>query len=129
MIVVDTSVWIDNLRNADTLATAKLRWVVQRHTVVLADIVLLELLQGARDDRHALALESHFRRFRIVNVLDEHLAVRASRNYRLLRSKGFTIRKTPDLILATYCIEHGLPLLHDDRDFEPAAAHLGLMVY
>lgn len=49
-------------------------------------------------------------------------------NYRALHTLGLTIRKAADLIIGTYCIEHGHTLLRDDRDFEPMRLHLGLWV-
>ena len=66
--------------------------------------------------------------FEIVPMLGEALAVQVARNYRALRAVGGAVRKTPDLIIGTYCIEHGHPLLHADRDLEPMREHLGLQV-
>jgi predicted nucleic acid-binding protein len=94
----------------------------------VGDLILLEVLQGVRNERHATQMEQYLRRFRIEGMLDEDLAVSAARNYRRLREKGVTIRKTADLIIGTFCIEYGYALLHDDRDFEPMAANLGLRV-
>ena len=73
-------------------------------------------------------MERWLRTFAILPMLDANLAVRAAQNYRLLRGRGITIRKTADIIIGTFCLDHGLPLLHDDRDFDPMAQHLGLAV-
>jgi predicted nucleic acid-binding protein len=73
-----------------------------------------------------MRIERSLRRFDVVTMLDGALAVRAAANYRLLRSRGITIRKTIDLIIGTFCIELGHRLLHDDRDFDPMVEHLGL---
>ena len=59
-------------------------------------------------------------------MLGMDIAIKASENYRTLRKKGITIRKTADVIIATFCIEHDLPLLFSDRDFDPFVKHLGL---
>jgi predicted nucleic acid-binding protein len=67
------------------------------------------------------------RRFEVVPLLDSDLAPRAARNYRTLRDKGITVRKTNDIIIGTFCIERGCSLLHDDRDFAPMEEHLGLV--
>jgi predicted nucleic acid-binding protein len=94
----------------------------------VGDIVLMEVLRGAYDERHAARLARDLRMFQVVAMLGETLAVQVARNHRLLRNRGITVRKTPDPIIGTYCIEHGHMLLHDDRDFEPMRMHLGLQV-
>lgn len=127
MILVDSSVWIAHLQGRDTIAVAKLRVAAAREPLLLGDLMLLEILQGARDDRHAARIERSLRAYQIVPLLDDELAVQAARNYRRLRDRGITIRKTADLIIGTYCIAHGHRLLHDDRDFRPMEQVLGLM--
>ena len=128
MILVDSSVWIARLRGRETAATAKLRALVAHEPLLIGDLILLEVLQGARDEAHAARIERDLRRYAVVPLLDDELAPRAARNYRTLRDLGVTIRKTADLIIGTYCIERGHTLLHDDRDFDPMQQHLGLRV-
>ena len=128
MIVVDSSVWIANLRNTVSEPVRVLRSLFEREVLLVGDIVLLEVLQGARDEAHAIRLAQDLNAFEIVPMLGTRVAVQAARNYRTLRSKGITIRKTVDLIIGTFCIEHGHTLLHEDRDFEPMREHLGLQV-
>lgn len=130
MIVVDSSVWIANLRNLDTAAVQSLRAVIDdgKEQVLVGDLILLEVLQGAHNEGHAARIEGNLRRFRVVPILDDKLAVQAARNYRMLRGIGVTIRKTIDVVIGTFCIVGGHSLLHDDRDFDPMAKHLGLQV-
>jgi predicted nucleic acid-binding protein len=128
VILVDSSVWIAHLRGRQTAATAKLGAAVAREPILIGDLILLELLQGAPDELHAARIERDLRRFAIVPLLDDALAPRAARNYRKLRNLGITIRKTADIIIGTWCIEHGHALLHDDHDFAPMELHLGLQV-
>lgn len=129
MIVVDSSVWIDNLRSVDSTAVRKLQALGPDDTeILIGDIILLEVLQGARDAPHAARIERSLRRFPIAPMLDADLAVRAAQNYRFLRSRGIMIRKTADLIIGTFCMARDHLLLHNDRDFEPMAAHLGLQL-
>ncbi len=130
MIVVDSSVWIANLRNLDTAAVQSLRAVIDdgKEQVLVGDLILLEVLQGARDEGHAARIEGNLRRFQVVPMLDDKLAVQAARNYRMLRGIGITIRKTIDVVIGTFCIADGHSLLHDDRDFDPMVRHLGLQV-
>jgi predicted nucleic acid-binding protein len=128
MIVVDSSVWIAHLRDMQIPAVAKLRGVIDPLDIIVGDIVLLEVLQGARDDAHAAAIERNLRQFEIAAMVDEAQAAPTARYYRLLRDRGITIRKTIDVIIGAYCLQHGCGLLHDDRDFEPMARYLGLRV-
>lgn len=127
MILVDSSVWIAHLRGSLTPATAKLEAAVNFEPILVGDLILLEILQGARDEPHAARIERGLRRFQIVPLLDADLAPRAARNYRRLRDMGITIRKTNDIIIGTFCIERGCSLLHDDRDFVAMEEHLGLV--
>jgi predicted nucleic acid-binding protein len=126
MILVDTSVWIAEIRGIQSAATAALAAFADRERLLIGDIILLEVLQGARDDDHAARIERELRRYLIVPLLTPDLASAAARNYRKLRDFGVTIRKTADLIIGTFCIEYGHRLLHADRDFEPMQRHLGL---
>jgi predicted nucleic acid-binding protein len=128
MILVYSSVWIAQLRGHRTQATAKLTSAAAREPLLVGDLILLEILQGARDDDHAARLERALRRFPVVPLLGDALAARAARHYRRLRERGATMRKTADLIIGTFCIEHGHALLHDDRDFVPMEMYLGLRV-
>ena len=128
MIAVDSSAWIAHLRNVESEPVRVLRSLFGETELLVGDIVLLEVLQGARDEVHAVRIARELNEFNIANMLDEAIAVQAAHNYRALRGKGITIRKTVDLIIGTFCIEHGHTLLHDDRDFEPMRAHLRLQV-
>jgi predicted nucleic acid-binding protein len=128
VILVDSSVWIAHLRGHRTPATAKLEDAVTREPLLIGDLILLEILQGARDEAHAARIEQGLRQYVVVPLLDGDLAPRVARNYRKLRALGITIRKTADIIIGTFCIEHRHALLHDDRDFEAMEAHLGLEV-
>lgn len=126
MIVVDSSVWITKFRGIQTEAVRRLSTLDDGASILVGDIILLELLQGARTDAQAAKIERIMRAFAFERMLDRKLSIAAARNFRTLRGLGFTIRTSVDLIIATYCIEHGHALLQDDRDFLPMAEHLGL---
>ena len=130
MIVVDSSVWIANLRGLDTPEVRRLRAAVDddENQVLVGDLILLEVLQGARNERHAVEIERSLRLHPVAAMLDEGRAAQVARNYRRLRAQGITVRRTADMIIGTFCIEGGHALLHDDRDFDPMAEHLGLLV-
>jgi len=126
VILVDSSVWIAHLRGQRNSETDKLIDAATRAPLLLGDLILLEILQGARNEAHAMRLERGLGECTRVSLLDPDLARRAARNYRTLRELGVTIRKTADVIIGTFCIEHGHSLLHADRDFLPMQKHLGL---
>jgi len=130
VIVVDSSVWIANLRGIDNVASVKLRALADQDDdqVLVGDLILLEVLQGARDETHAARVERDLRRFPIAPMLNDGLAVYAAHNYRQLRTRGITVRKMIDIIIGTFCVAGGRALLHDDRDFEPMARYPGLRV-
>ncbi len=128
MILVDSSVWIAQLKGRSTPATAKLAEAAAQEPLLIGDLILLEVLQGARNEADAARIERALRQYAIVPLLGIDLASRAARNYRRLRDLGITIRKTADIIIGTFCIEHRHALLHDARDFAPMQKHLGLKV-
>ncbi len=126
MILVDTSVWVDHLNDNATLQVRTLRQLVGRQRLLVGDLILCEVLQGLRSDGEAAIVEQAMRRFNVVSLTNPELAVRAAANYRFLRGKGVTVRKTIDVLIGSFCIAHGHALLHDDRDFEPMRSYLGL---
>ena len=126
MIVVDSSVWIDHLNGQVTPEVQRLRALVGHAAILVGDLILLEVLQGLRDERQAALVERALRRFEVAAMLGPDLASQAAANYRLLRRSGVTVRKTADLVIGTFCIERGHALLHSDRDFLPMQVHLGL---
>ncbi|MGA7674329.1 MAG: PIN domain nuclease [Rhizomicrobium sp.] len=128
MILVDSSVWIAHLRGQTSPATLKLEAAAAREPLLIGDLILLEVLQGARNEVQAARIERALRQYAVVPLLGADMASRAARNYRRLRELGITVRKTADIIIGTFCIEHRHALLHDDRDFAPMQKHLGLRV-
>lgn len=128
MILVDSSVWIDLLNNAVSEPARQLRELIPTTPLLVGDLILLEVLQGLRNDAQSRLVEHSFRRFETVSLLDPELAVAAAAKYRYLRRLGITIRKTIDLIIGNFCIERGHSLLHSDRDFAPLQRFFGLRV-
>ncbi len=128
MILVDTSVWIDHLNDKRSDEVRALRRLVGFAPLLVGDLILCEILQGLRSDREAAMVERALNRFNSVSLVTPGLAVKDAANYRFLRGKGITIRKTIDLLIATFCIENRHTLLHSDRDFDHIQAHLGLQV-
>jgi len=127
LIVVDSSVWVDFLNGRGTPPVARLREILGNEEVAIGDLMLCEILQGLDSERSAAEVEALLRRFEIVPMVGEAIAIAAARNYRRLRRRGVTVRKTIDLLIGTWCIANGHALLHNDRDFRPMARHLGLV--
>ena len=126
MIVVDSSVWIDFLNGRKAAHVDHLQAALGVDEIIVGDLMLCEVLQGLDSERDARQVETLLRRFEIVPMAGE-ATVSAARNFRSLRRRGITIRKTIDLLIGTWCIENRRPLLHNDSDFRPMAQHLGLI--
>ncbi|PPD03215.1 MAG: VapC toxin family PIN domain ribonuclease [Methylobacter sp.] len=127
MILADTSVWIDYFNGNINTQTDILDDALLTGTVAIADIILLELLQGFKNDKDYVSARDNLAKLDQYSIFNSHLVGPCAENYRALRKQGITIRKTIDVIIATYCIEHQIPLLYSDRDFDPFVSYLGLV--
>jgi predicted nucleic acid-binding protein len=128
MVIVDTTVWVDYLNDATTPETEWLDNQLARQPLGLLDLMICEILQGLATDEQAARVLRDLKQFQLLDTGGLELATAAARNYRLLRAKGRTVRRTIDCIIATFCIREGHSLLHRDRDFDPFEQLLGLMV-
>ena len=128
MIVADTSVRIDYVNGIDAPHTDILDHELIYNRVVTGDIIIAEFLQGFKNDREYLIAKQIMDNLEYRDFLGKEIAIQAANNYRKLRKQGFTVRKTIDVIIATFCIENGFPLMHNDRDFDPMEEILGLIV-
>lgn len=126
MILVDSSVWIDYFNGNDTPETAKLDGLLGVEPIAIGDIILTVVLQGFRNDQDYETAKNLLISLTIYRLLNTELAVKSADNYRQLRKQGITIRKTIDVIIATFCIEDDLPLLFSDKDFMPFVNSLRL---
>jgi predicted nucleic acid-binding protein len=128
MVIVDTTVWIDYFNGAKNPETEWLNLELDRQRLGITELVLCEVLQGVRDDAEAAKVEGELRKLEVFEAGTTALAVEAARHYRTLRSRGRTVRKTIDCLIATFCIREQHTLLHRDHDFDPFEKHLGLAV-
>jgi predicted nucleic acid-binding protein len=126
VIVVDSSVWIDFFNGVSTPEVERLDGLLGVTPLVIGDLILVEVMQGFRNERDVATARQLFRSLALLPMLGGSNAWKAAENYRQLRSRGITVRKTIDGIIATACIEANLPLLFSDRDFVPYVEHLGL---
>jgi predicted nucleic acid-binding protein len=128
MVIVDTSVLIDFLAERLNPETAWLRGLGEPRRVGITSLIQTETLQGIRDEARFLGTLALLNQFEVFETGSSLLAVASATNYRALRRAGVTIRNTIDCLIATFCLEEGHTLLHNDRDFDPFEAHLGLKV-
>jgi len=126
MILVDTRVWIDYLNGVQSRHTDALDSGIVDGIVAMGDLIFLEILQGVRNDRDYRETKKTLLALDQYELLGKGMAEKCAENYRVLRKKGITVRKTADVIIATFCIQQKMPLLFLDRDFIPFVDHLGL---
>lgn len=128
MVIVDTTVWIDYFGGIANEHTTWLDAELRRQRLGLTDLILCETLQGIRSDTVFSQVRSELLRLHLFNTGGSELAIAAAQNYRSLRQRGQTIRKTIDSLIATFCIEEDHSLLHRDRDFDAFEKYLQLRV-
>ena len=128
MIVADTSVWIDYVNGVVTPQTDILDQELERDRVVTGDLIIVEFLQGFRDNKQFQIAKHLMDSLEYHDFVGKEMAIRAAENFQKLRKQGITIRKTMDVLIATFCLAHDLELLHNDRDYDPMEELLGLRV-
>ena len=128
MLVVDTTVWVDYFNGVENPQTDFLYSVLDTTPILIGDLILTEVLQGFRHDPDFEKARRIFGKFMQESIVNPALAIQSARNYRFLRQKGVTVRKTIDSLIATFCIENDHQLLHNDSDFDGYEEHLGLKV-
>ena len=128
MLIVDSTVWIDYFNGLENPQTDYLDQIVDRTPIIVGDLILAEVLQGFRDDADFEEARRALSKYIQVEMVNPEFALQCARNYRLLRRKGITVRKTIDSLIATYCIENEHDLLHNDNDFDGYEKHLKLRV-
>lgn len=126
MILVDSSVWIDYFRGTITPETETLDALLGSEPVATGDLILTEVLQGFGSNREFNQAKRLLTSLEVVELGGQEIAIQAAKNFRDLRARGISVRKTIDTVIATRCIESDFALLFSDRDFEPFVQYLGL---
>jgi len=126
MIMVDSSVWVDYFNGVENNETNKLDEMLGLEEIATGDLIITEVLQGFRSDKDFKTAKNILTSLTVFEILGEKLAIKSASNFRKLRKNGITIRKTPDVIIATFCIENKLSLLFSDKDFIPFVDYLKL---
>ena len=128
MVLVDSSVWVDYFNGTSSREAYLLDQLLGRQVLLTGDLILAEVLRGftaQADYRRARSLMS---RLAYEDMVGREDALRSVAHYRSLRRRGITVRKTIDVLIASFCIERGHSLLHRDRDFDPFQRFFGLAV-
>ena len=126
MILVDSSVWIDYFKGTITAQTEMLDRLLGQQPLAIGDLILTEVLEGFYNERDFNQARELLTSLTVVELGGLEIAIQAAKNFRALRRRGVTVRKTIDTVIATRCIEDGFDLLHNDRDFDPFVKYLGL---
>jgi predicted nucleic acid-binding protein len=128
MVIIDTTVWIDYLRGLRNEQTDYFDRELGRQCFGLTDLILCETLQGIGEEKAFARALRELRKFEVFETGGQDLAIEAARNFRSLRQRGHTVRKTIDCLIATFCLRDGHSLLHRDRDYDHFEDILGLVV-
>ncbi|MDP1808572.1 MAG: PIN domain nuclease [Actinomycetota bacterium] len=128
MILADSSVWVDYFNGKRTSKTDRLDSILGKESIIMGDLILVEVLQGFQKDADFEIAKNLLLSFPVMAMAGKELAIKSAINYRILRKKGATVRKTIDVIIGTFCIHHKIALLHDDRDFDPMENFLNLKI-
>ncbi|MBN1995913.1 PIN domain nuclease [candidate division KSB1 bacterium] len=128
MIVADTSVWIDYVKGIEAPHTNLLDHELVHNRIITGDLIITEFLQGFRNNKDYEAAKEIMESLEYFDFVGKEIALQSAQNFRRLQRSGITVRKTIDVIIATFCIENGFELLHNDCDFDPMEELLGLEV-
>jgi len=126
MIIVDSSVWVAFFNGDDNWQANMLDKLLSEELILTGDLILTEVLQGFRYDRDFRQAREFMSTLPFCEMCGNEMSITSASNYRKLRKKGITVKKTIDVMIGSYCIENNVMLLHDDQDFKPIEKELGL---
>jgi len=126
--LVDTSVWINFFKANETAASLFLKNNTSNIIIAVCPVIVQEVLQGIVKENDFKSINDYFDNLLRLNGNPYGFAHDAAILYRNLRTKGITIRKPNDCLIAAYAIKHDITLLHDDRDFDLLAKHSSLKI-
>jgi len=126
MVIVDTSAWIEYLGGGQPDIVTKVDLCLEQDFVGIGDLIYCEVMQGIRSPKERGEVSTLLLSLPRFEMVGFSMAEKSASNYRLLRSKGVTVRKTIDVLIGTFCAEHGLQIIHHDSDFDLMAKHIGL---
>ena len=128
MVIVDTSAWIEYFRNGEPSVVSTVDQCLERELVAVGDLIYCEVMQGIKVKKERGYVSHLFLSLPQFDMVGFDIAKKSSKNYRLLRSRGITVRKTIDVIIGTFCAERGFQIIHYDKDFDLMAPLIGLEI-
>ena len=129
MVIIDTSAWIEYFRNGDQRTVQIVDYCLDNDFAGIGDLIYCEIIQGIKRAKIRRELSTFLLALPKFDMGGFDIAEKTAYNYRFLRSKGITIRKTIDVIIATFCIENNFELIHFDRDFDAMEKELELKIF
>ncbi|MEO9004191.1 MAG: PIN domain-containing protein [Ginsengibacter sp.] len=128
-IIVDTSVWVDFYNGIANEAVDILKSIMLTDIIVIPPIIVQEILQGIKGTKLLSVVEDSILGFQFLNYDAYDAAFEAAALYRLLRSKGVTVRSSNDCLIAWLCLANNISIHHNDKDFDNIAKHTSLKIY
>jgi predicted nucleic acid-binding protein len=128
MIIVDTSAWIEYFRDGLPSVVARVDKHLDQELIGIGDLVYCEVVQGISSAKERRAVSELLLSLPQFDMVGFQIAAHAAANYCMLRTCGITVRKTIDVIIGTFCADNGFGLIHNDRDFDLMAKHIGLAI-
>lgn len=128
-ILIDSSVWIAFFRGRDTLLNRAVKDLLTKDQVLICPPVYQEVMQGFTYPELFFEMKERFDALKQIHADPYDAALGAAKIYSGLRSKGITVRKSYDCLIAWYSITFEVPLFHLDRDFIPISEHFKLQFY
>lgn len=130
MVIIDTSAWIEFFRPSGNLSIKKLvRYALENESVGIGDLIYCEILQGVKNKAEINMLKNLLEGLKKFDMVGFSIAEKSADNYRNLRSRGITVRKTIDVLIATFCMEHGYYFIHNDSDFDLIKSSFNLKTF
>lgn len=128
MVIVDTSAWVEFFNDGNRPVADLVERYLEKEMVALGDLIYCEVMQGIRSAKEREEISALFLTLPRYDMVGFRIAEKSAHNYRLLRERGVTVRKTIDVLIGTFCAENDLQLVHHDRNFDLMARHIGLKV-
>jgi len=129
LVIIDTSAWIEFFHDGELSVVERVDSCLEQELVGMGDLVYCEVMQGIRSARERREIDTLFLSLPRYEMVGFEMAERAAKNYRTLRARGVTVRKTIDVLIGTFCAEHDFALINHDRDFDLMAKHIGLTIW
>ena len=133
-VLIDSSAWIDFFNKKTSAEIEHLKLLLLTNAgasplVIVIPIIIQEIFQGIRQDETFKTIKKSLLVFPLLLTDSLEYYLSAADLYRFLRTKGVTIRKSEDCLIAAVCLKWNLAILHKDKDFENISKYTNLKIY